>query len=108
MDNLFYKVSAYLGREPDPKKVKLMQESESVGPFILTWNESEARPTDAQLNALESEANALQALEVVSENRAMAYAQIGDQLDMQYWDQVNGTTTWKDHVASVKAQYPKV
>jgi hypothetical protein len=26
---------------------------------------------------------------------------------MQYWDAVNGTTTWKDHVAAVKAKYPK-
>ena len=35
------------------------------------------------------------------------YASIGDQLDMQYKDAVNGTTTWKDHVAAVKAKYPK-
>ena len=40
-------------------------------------------------------------------DRAAAYASIGDQLDMQYWDLVNGTTTWKDHVAKVKADYPK-
>jgi len=35
------------------------------------------------------------------------YASTGDQLDMQYKDAVNGTTTWKDHVAAVKAKYPK-
>ena len=35
------------------------------------------------------------------------YLPIGDQLDMQYKDAVNGTTTWKDHVAAVKAKYPK-
>ena len=35
------------------------------------------------------------------------YASVGDQLDMQYKDTVNGTTTWKDHVAAVKAKYPK-
>ena len=35
------------------------------------------------------------------------YASIGDQLDMQYKDAVNGTTTWKDHVAAVKSKYPK-
>ena len=35
------------------------------------------------------------------------YASIGDQLDMQYKDAVNGTTTWNDHVAAVKAKYPK-
>ena len=40
-------------------------------------------------------------------DRAAAFASIGDQLDMQYWDTVNGTTTWKDHVAKVKADNPK-
>ena len=40
--------------------------------------------------------------------RATAYASTGDQLDMQYWDSVNDTTTWKDHIASVKGQFPKV
>ena len=40
-------------------------------------------------------------------DRAAAYGSIGDQLDMQYWDAVNGTTTWKDHIAAVKAKYPK-
>ena len=35
------------------------------------------------------------------------YASVQEQLDMQYWDAVNGTTTWKDHVAAVKAKYPK-
>jgi len=41
------------------------------------------------------------------EDRAKAFASIGDQLDMQYWDAVNGTTTWKDHVAKVKSDNPK-
>mgnify|MGYP003646740345 FL=1 len=38
--------------------------------------------------------------------RAAEYLRIEDQLDMQYWDLVNGTTKWKDHIASVKAQFP--
>jgi len=40
-------------------------------------------------------------------DRASSYASIGEQLDMQYWDALNGTTTWKDHVAKVKADNPK-
>ena len=40
-------------------------------------------------------------------DRAKNYASIEDQLDMQYWDSVNGTSTWKDHVAKVKKDYPK-
>ena len=39
--------------------------------------------------------------------RATAYPSTGEQLDMQYWDSVNGTTTWKDAVAKVKADNPK-
>ncbi len=39
--------------------------------------------------------------------RQEAYGSIGDQLDMQYKDAVNGTTTWKDHIATVKSDNPK-
>ena len=35
------------------------------------------------------------------------YPSIGEQLDMQYWDAINGTTTWKDAIAQVKADNPK-
>ena len=35
------------------------------------------------------------------------YLPLAKQLDMQYWDSVNGTTTWKDHIAAVKDKYPK-
>ena len=40
-------------------------------------------------------------------DRQMAYGSIPDQLDMQYWDQVNSTTVWKDHIAKVKSDNPK-
>ena len=39
--------------------------------------------------------------------RQEAYPSIGDQLDMQYHDAVNGTTTWKDAIAKVKSDNPK-
>ncbi len=45
--------------------------------------------------------------ETIGTGRNDAYASIEDQLDMQYKDAVNGTTTWKDHIAAVKAKYPK-
>jgi len=41
------------------------------------------------------------------EARQEAYGSIQDQLDMQYWDSVNGTTLWADHIAQVKADNPK-
>jgi len=40
-------------------------------------------------------------------NRAKAYPSIKEQLDLQYWDKVNGTDTWEQAINTVKAQYPK-
>ena len=39
--------------------------------------------------------------------RATAYPSIQEQLDMQYWDKVNGTTNWEDAIAKVKSDIPK-
>jgi len=39
--------------------------------------------------------------------RADAYPSIADQLDMQYHDGVDSTTTWADAIAAVKAKYAK-
>ena len=39
--------------------------------------------------------------------RESAYPTWQEQQDMQYWDAVNGTTTWKDAIAKVKSDYPK-
>ena len=39
--------------------------------------------------------------------RDRVYPTIQDQLDMQYWDNVNGTTTWEDAIAKVKSDNPK-
>ena len=40
-------------------------------------------------------------------DRIVAYPSAGEQLDMQYHDQVNGTTKWKDAIAKIKADNPK-
>ena len=41
------------------------------------------------------------------EKRIAAYGTWGEQFDQQYWDGVNGTTVWPDHIAKVKSDYPK-
>jgi len=40
-------------------------------------------------------------------DRAIAYPSIQEQLDMQYWDKVNGTTNWEDAIAKIKLDNPK-
>ena len=42
------------------------------------------------------------------ERRIAAYPSIGDQMDMQYKDKLNGTTTWADAIAAAKTSTPKV
>ena len=39
--------------------------------------------------------------------RLRKYPTIQDQLDMLYWDKVNGTNNWQESIDSVKTQYPK-
>ena len=41
------------------------------------------------------------------ELREAAYPSMADQLDMQYWDSVNGSRTWLDHIEAVKEAHPK-
>ena len=47
------------------------------------------------------------ALNKVQLTRAAAYPSLQEQMDMQYWDAINGTTTWKDAIAKVKSDNPK-
>ena len=87
--------------------VLLQDDSNGQGPYIKTWNVSGvAQPTDEQLNAVDSAADLSERQNAARSARRTAYGDLGSQLDMQYWDNVNGTTTWKDHVAAVKTANP--
>jgi len=77
--------------EPNAQFVIRGDEIEWLSPEIT-------QPTEAEIQA---EQTRLQ----YTEDRQ--YPSIQDQLDMQYWDAVNGTTTWKDAIAQVKADNPK-
>ena len=84
--------------------VKFISGSDANGTAIFSdvqaysWAE-----VSAELTSLQSsyDANAYQ------RSRAVAYPSIQDQLDMQYHDTVDGTTTWKDALATVKSDNPK-
>lgn len=39
--------------------------------------------------------------------RTREYPSLPEQLDMQYWDSIDGTTTWQAAIDAVKAKYPK-
>ena len=67
---------------------------------VVYFEGNETEPSDSDIT------NKIAEIEV-QEARKTSYASIQDQLDMQYWDEVNGTTTWKDHIAQVKSDNPK-
>tara|TARA_B100001989_G_C24312713_1_gene351271 strand:+ start:270 stop:602 length:333 start_codon:yes stop_codon:yes gene_type:complete len=73
---------------------------------IIKWDSDnvDSQPTDDELNAAyTSWKNANE----YKRNREDSYPSWQEQMDMQYWDSVNGTTTWKDAIAKVKSDNPK-
>lgn len=42
-----------------------------------------------------------------TEKRRAKYPPIAEQLDMIYWDKVNGTNLWQEKIAEIKTKYPK-
>ena len=40
-------------------------------------------------------------------DRVKNYPSLADQLDMQYWDKINGTNKWQQAINAVKQKYPK-
>tara|TARA_R100000664_G_C2695782_1_gene98081 strand:- start:39 stop:326 length:288 start_codon:yes stop_codon:yes gene_type:complete len=67
----------------------------------IIWHDN--NPTNITKEEIKSK---MQEIEYI-DKRAKEYPSITDQLDMQYWDNVNGTTTWQDAIAKVKADNPK-
>ena len=89
------------------KDVLLQDDSNGQGPYIKEWNVSGvAQPTDEQLNAVDSAADLSDRQNAARSARRSAYGDWNSQLDMQYHDSKDGTSTWEDHVAAVKTANP--
>jgi hypothetical protein len=71
------------------------------------WRGDKPLPSEADLEAANQAVVDKIANEKYKGDRREAYGNIGDQMDMQYWDGVNDTTVWVDHVATVKSANPK-
>jgi len=86
------------------------QEIEDAKPMYAQVNNERREFTDAEYDqAIVDLANSKfdQQENGYKTARQEAYNSIQDQLDMQYWDSVNSTTTWADHIAQVKSDNPK-
>ena len=78
-------------------------------PNVVTVDDT-AGAFDADGNKVEIDIAAVNAWQDPNEyarKRASEYPSIAEQLDMQYWDSVNGTTVWADTIAAIKDKYPK-
>ena len=81
--------------------------SQSIPPHeILEWDSGnpDSQPTDDELNTAYT---AWKTAEEYKQKREDSYPDWKSQMDMQYWDSINGTTTWKDAIAKVKSDNPK-
>ena len=77
------------------------------GNGVVKWKDGH-ETTKAETTAINSKYEELLAeYDANQYQRDRQYPSIGDQLDMQYHDQLDSTTTWKDAVAKVKADHPK-
>jgi hypothetical protein len=69
---------------------------------------NKVNPTQSDIELATQAQQAEQDAKQYQRDRAFAYPSIPEQLDMQYWDSVNGTTVWQDTINAIKAKYPKV
>jgi len=83
-------------------------QDDGQGAYIAQWNAKErSQPSEAEIETAHAEWQAEYDSKAYARARAEAYAPIADQLDMQYWDSVNGSRTWLDHIEAVKEAHPK-
>ena len=112
MKNLANKIELYLGRKPDFTSEVILQ-NDSGTDYIKEWNISseKAKPTDEQLNALDSQATTIENNNKVDETRKMSYGTWNEQLDLLYHDMNSGkgdkTGEWFKAVKKVKDDNPK-
>ena len=97
---IFDKVSALEKLCPDAKWAVLDD--------VIEWRDGEKKqPTEEQIQAKLAELQADYDSKQYQRDRAPQYPSIQEQLDMQYWDAVNGTNKWQEAVAKVKTDNPK-
>ena len=105
MANLNTKIKLYANREVDFRKdVRLQDNSDGKGIFIAEWNLDIPKPTMAQLDAFEAQANIVESNQAQVQNRIKEYGSIAEQIE---YITENGLDAWQSKVNSIKAKYPK-
>ena len=104
MNNIDKKIIAYLGRTPDFTSEVILQNDTGTD-YIKEWNATDKpKPTDAQLDALSSQATTLENNAIAVANRQKEYGSIASQIE---FITEKGLEAWKTNVQSIKTKYPK-
>jgi hypothetical protein len=103
MAQLSTKIKQYVNSEVDfINDVKLQDDGN--GAYIKEWNLDIAKPTQAQLDALESQAQTYENNQQVIANRKKLYGSWESQLEEIY---DNGIDSWKARILQIKTDNPK-
>ena len=73
----------------------------------ITWHEGTTPIPVADIEAKMAELQVEYDNKQYQRDRTKAYPSLEEQMDMQYWDKVNGTNNWETKIAEIKALYPK-
>jgi len=105
MASLSNKIKQYVNAEVDfTTDVILQDDSNGQGAYIKEWNLDIAKPTDAQLDALETQAQTYENNQQIIATRKSLYGSWESQLEEIYDD---GIDAWKTRIAKVKSDNPK-
>ena len=74
----------------------------------ITWfsNNPDPQPSDVDIKKESDRLKAEYDAQAYARNRKAEYDAL-NQFEMQYDDDVNDTTTWKDAIVAIKAKWPK-
>ena len=103
MASLSNKIRQYVNEEVDFTSDVLLQD-DGQGAYIKEWNLDIAKPTTAQLDALETQAQTYENNQQVISTRRSLYGSWESQLEEIYDD---GIDNWKARIAKVKSDNPK-
>ena len=84
--------------------VMLQDDSNGQGAYIKEWNLDIAQPTQAQLDALESQAQTYENNQQIIATRKKLYGSWESQLEEIY---DNGIDSWKARILQIKTDNPK-
>jgi hypothetical protein len=105
MASLATKIKLYANREIDfLKDLRINVDQNGINGSIIEWNLDIPKPTIAQLDAFETQANIVERNQAQVQNRIKEYGSIAEQIE---YITENGLDAWQSKVNNIKAKYPK-